>query len=421
MNPLITLCLSSLLGVTFFNSILRSLRHSKEAGLTRLGESSPRFEKYAERWEKHWLEIIGLLTLISGFCQISTISASVLLYQEWFETIQAVGIPVILLSGIAYILLATSLPVVLSEYYADRITFWGLPFADILYRILFPLSFTISAVERLLHLQLSHDDILGNRPSAGDEILTLVEQTRDHELDAEERHFIRSALEFGETITREIMTPRVKMYGLEDTLSIEEAIKEIQDSPYSRFPLFHDDYDEVLGMVHVKDLIHAVALGKMSNPLKELMNPATFVPEAMPISDLLRMMKQNKIHTAIAVDEYGGTAGVVTLEDILEELVGEIEDEHDQEEKAFFEIRTGVFEVDATMPVDEANEELGLNLPEEEEYDTIAGYLLASLGRIPSIGETIATEGGGIRIKEATNRQIQTLTITVPPPQVPEA
>src|SRR5690606_14404314 len=110
------------------------------------------------------------------------------------------------------------------------------------------------------------------------------------------------------------MTPRVRMTGLEDTLTVEEAVKEIQDSPYSRFPMFHEDYDEVLGMVHVKDLLPAIAAGKMENPVKALMKPATFVPESMPISDLLRMMKQRKIHTAIAVDEYGGTAGIVTLE-----------------------------------------------------------------------------------------------------------
>jgi len=412
MNPLLMSCAASLIGVTFFNSLLRSFRHSQDAGFTRLGEISPRFKKNAERWESHWPGIFGMMTLIGGVFQILTIASAVLLYLQLFGEFSALGGAVIVAWGIVYILFATSLPLVLSEYYADRITLFSLPVADLFYRVLFPLSFIITLVERMLHLQLSHNKDTGNRPSAGDEILTLVEQTRDHELDAEERYFIRSALEFGETITREVMTPRVKMFGLEDTLSVEEAVREIQDSPYSRFPLFHDDYDEVLGMVHVKDLIQAIAAGKIKEPLKELMKPATFVPESMPISDLLRMMKQQKIHTAISVDEYGGTAGVVTLEDILEELVGEIEDEHDQEIKAFSEVRAGVFEVDAAMPVDEANEELGLSLPEEEDYDTIAGYLLATLGRIPSEGETIRCDEDEIRVKKATERRIQTLTIT---------
>ncbi|MDA3874306.1 MAG: hemolysin family protein [Kiritimatiellae bacterium] len=411
MNPLLSLCLGCLLGIGILNTLLRSFRHSHEAGLYRLSEKSPHFRRNVERWEKHWLEIIGLMTLIAGTCQITTIGTAFLLYQVWFDQFTLLSAAAMAAYGLAHILLATTLPVVISEYYADRITLRGLPVAAVLYRLLFPLAFLISVVERGLHLHLASDDDKGNRPSAGDEILTLVEQTRDHELDAEERYFIRSALEFGETITREIMTPRVKMFGLEDTLSVTEAVSAIQDSPYSRFPLFHDDYDEVLGMVHVKDLIQAIASGKMENPLKNFMKPATFVPESMPISDLLRMMKQKKIHTAIAVDEYGGTAGVVTLEDILEELVGEIEDEHDQESKSFSKVRDGVFEVEATMSIDEANQEFGLNLPDEEDYDTIAGYILATLGRIPSMGETIHCDKGEIRIKKASPRQIQILTI----------
>jgi CBS domain containing-hemolysin-like protein len=411
MNSLLTFCISCLVGISLFNILIRSFRHSHEAGLYRLGEKSAYFQRNITRWEKHWMEILGLMTLIAGSFQITTIGTAFLLYLEWFETFTPLGCLAMAAYGLSHILLATTLPVVFSEYYADRITLRGLPLADILLRLLFPLAFLVSVVERTLHLHLASEDDQGNRPSAGDEILTLVEQTRDHELDAEERYFIRSALEFGETITREIMTPRVKMFGLEDTLSVEEAVAAIQDSPYSRFPLFHDDYDEVLGMVHVKDLIQAIASGKMADPLKNLMKPATFVPESMPISDLLRMMKQKKIHTAIAVDEYGGTAGVVTLEDILEELVGEIEDEHDQESKNFSKIREGVFEVEATMSIDEANEEFGLNLPDEEDYDTIAGYILATLGRIPSVGETINCDKGEIRIKQASPRQIQTLTI----------
>jgi CBS domain containing-hemolysin-like protein len=202
MNSLLFLYLGTQLGVTFFNTLLRSFRHSKDAGLSRLGEHAPRFEKNADRWEKHWLEIVGLMTLIGGAFQITTITSAVLIYQNLFTAFTPLSAAYIGVTGICYILLATSLPVILSEYYADRITLWGLPIADLVYRVLFPLSFLISAVERMLHLQLAHSKESGNRPSAGDEILTLVEQTRDHELDDEERHFIRSALEFGETITR---------------------------------------------------------------------------------------------------------------------------------------------------------------------------------------------------------------------------
>jgi len=411
MNTLLTLSLGCLFGISFFNTLLRSFRNSHEAGLSRLSGKSAAIAKHITRLDTRWLEVTGLITLLGGICQLTTIASTILLLQPLLESDPGMGWGLGFCYGLVNIVMTYTLPVVLAEHYADRVTLVCLPFVSWLHRILFPFALLISSLERALHLHLGSSQDAGNRPSAGDEILTLVEQTRDYELDDEERDFIRSALEFGETITREIMTPRVKMFGLEDTLTVEEAIAAIQDSPYSRFPLFHEDYDEVLGMIHVKDLIQAVAADQGSSPLTALMKPATFVPESMPISDLLRMMKQKKVHTAIAVDEYGGTAGVVTLEDILEELVGEIEDEHDQEQKNFAKIREGVFEVEATMSIDEANEEFGLDLPEEEDYDTIAGYILATLGRIPAAGERIDCARGEIRIKEASPRQIKTLTI----------
>jgi CBS domain containing-hemolysin-like protein len=414
-NPLIGICIGCLLGTSVFNTLLRSLRHSHEAGFTRLGEKSSTFEKKAELWELRWLGITGLLTLIAGSFQLATIGSAFLLFEQWTEAVTLPALLALAAYGLLHIFVCTSIPVVLAEYYADRITLTGLPVAWFLYRILFPFSLIIYLVEKLLHGQFSAGDDEGNRPSAGDEILTMVEQTRDHELDADERSFIRSALEFGETITREIMTPRVRMKGLEDTLTVREAVKEVHDSPYSRFPMFHEDYDEVLGMIHIKDLIEAVADGQMDAPLRNLMKPATFVPESMPISDLMRMMKQKKIHTAIAVDEYGGTAGVVTLEDILEELVGEIEDEHDEELKAWTEVRSGVYQVEASLSIDEANDAFDLHIPEDEDYDTIAGYLLATWGRIPRVGDTLSTDDGEIRVNAATARQIQTLTITPKP------
>ena len=415
MNPLLGVCLFSLVGASLFNTLLRSLRHSHEAGFTRLGEKSPRFERMSETWEARWLGITGLLTLFAGVCQLATIGSAFLLFDQWTTTTSPLGLAGLAGYSLLNILLSRSVPVVISEYYADRITLRGLPVAWVLYRLLFPLSLLISLVEKVLHFKLASDDDEGNRPSAGDEILTLVEQTRDTELDADERSFIRSALEFGETITREIMTPRVRMIGVEDTLTVREGVTEVHDSPYSRFPMFHEDYDEVLGIIHIKDLIEAVADGQMDAPLKDFMKPATFVPESMPIGDLMRMMKLQKIHTAIAVDEYGGTAGIVSLEDILEELVGEIEDEHDKELKPWSEIRPGVFEVEATLSIDEANEEFDLDIPEDEDYDTVAGYLLATWGKIPQVGDVIKAEQAEIRVKAATPRQIKTLTITPTP------
>ncbi len=412
MKSLILSCIGFLLATGAFNTLLRALRLSAEGGLQRLSEHHPGMASTLKNRERRWPELLATLTLIAGSFQIANIWTSVLIFQHpgfpeagWASPVFVMG----------YILLnvsvTRSLPTILSEHFADRITLLFLPLCGVLTWIFFPLAFAFTFAEKhLIHrLQDKHQE--GNRPSAEDEILTLVEQTRDTELEEEERDFIRSALEFSETITREIMTPRVRMTGLEDTHTVASALKEVQDSPYSRFPLFHDDYDEILGMLHVKDILRAVAREELEAPVTSLMKAATFVPESMPIKDLLQQMKQQKVHTAIAVDEYGGTAGVVTLEDILEELVGEIEDEHDPEERTWRQLAPDQFELEATMPLDEVNEELGLELPEGEDYDSIGGYILQRLGRIPRSGERLAAPGCEIRIQQAISRRIQKLII----------
>lgn len=415
MIPLPVACLLFLLAAGFFNTLLRSLRSSFEAGLSRLADHHPRFDKSRARWEPRWREILSVLTFLAVTAQTGTIWTGVLLFQEMFRGPDVLGFTSVAVFVVLNVTITRTLPGVLMEHYADRITRVFLPVGGALYWMLLPAAMLISGVERLLHLRLAGGPSEGNRPSAEDEILTLVSQSEDQELDEDERDFIRSALEFGETITREIMTPRVRVVALEDTLDVAAALEIVKDSPFSRFPLYHDDIDEILGLVHVKTLLRAVAEGRTGEPLTQHMHPAVFVPESMLINDLLRLMKQKKVHTTIAVDEYGGTAGIVTLEDILEELVGEIEDEHDRETKPYTKIGEGLYQVDASMPLDELNEELGLRLPEREEYDSVGGYLLYTMGRIPATGEVVTAEGCEIRVKEATTRKIQSLVIQPAP------
>ena len=419
MISLPVLCLLTLIAAGLFNTLLRSARSSGEAGLSRLVEKKPKLAKLQNRWERRWPELINLLTLLAVCSQIATIWSAVVLFEETFTATEPLGFLAVGMFTLFNLTVTRTLPGVLTEHYADRITLSFLPVGFLLFWIFYPLVWLISSLERILHLRLAGNNEEGNRPTAEDEILTLVDQTNDHDLDDDEREFIRSALEFGETITREIMTPRVRMQGLEDTLHVADALEIVKDSPYSRFPLYHEDFDEILGMIHVKSLLRAIAEGRTDSPLAEHIHPATFVPESMLINDLLRLMKQNKVHTAIAVDEYGGTAGVVTLEDILEELVGEIEDEHDRESKPYQQIGEGAYQVEASMPLDELNEELGLKLPEREEYDSVAGYLLYTLGRIPNAGEVLQAPGCEIRIQTATARRIQTIILR-PRPETDE-
>ncbi len=207
------------------------------------------------------------------------------------------------------------------------------------------------------------------------------------------------------------MTPRIDAESLEDTLTIEECVSEIKKSSHSRFPIFHETMDHIQGMVHVKDLLRLLSEGKGDGPVIQAVNESTFVPESMPINDLLNLMRTEQIQLAIVVDEYGGTAGLVTIEDIIEELVGEIQDEYDHEEEHIHRLSGGSVILDARTPVDKANKLLDLTIPEKEEYDSIGGYVFHVMGKIPRPGEVLDNDAYTITIQTANSHRLHTVRI----------
>lgn len=392
---------------------LRSLRFSEEAGLARLAEKFPKAEKRIRRWTsaRRFPRILATTSFMAGVFQVLAVWLAAESMRQIPDGAHVRAVSWIIGFTVGFILLTRFLPAVLASHYADRISLMLLSPMGWLANLSYPLSWTLATFENRLDQQLASKTDEGHRPTAGDEILTLVDQSEEHELEAEEKEIIRSVFEFGDTIIREIMTPRVNMTGLEDNLTVGEAVNEIKDTPFSRFPVFHEDFDEIRGMIHVKNLIRAMSANSDDQPIVDFMISLMFVPESMPINDLLQLMKANKVQTAIAVDEYGGTAGVVTIEDILEELVGEIEDEHDPVQERFKRLAYGAYLVEASVPVDEINEELGFSIPEAEEYDSVGGYLLFAMGRIPRKGEHVDLDSMRIHVHAATPRKVGQLVL----------
>jgi putative hemolysin len=208
-------------------------------------------------------------------------------------------------------------------------------------------------------------------------------------IEKEEREMLFSVLEFGDTLTREIMTPRVDVVLIEDTRTLDEAMKIFNESGFSRLPVYHDSVDNIIGILNIKDVFSTVFSGKRNISIKELMYDPFFVPETKKIDELLKELQVRKIQIAIVLDEYGSFDGIVTVEDILEELVGDILDEFDQEEPEIQKIGENTFLVNAKMWVDDLNDELDINLPMHESYETIGGLLIDRLGHIPHPGESV--------------------------------
>ena len=202
-------------------------------------------------------------------------------------------------------------------------------------------------------------------------------------IEKDEQEMLYSVLEFGDTTAREIMTPRVDVILMEDTVSFEDAIRIFNETGFSRIPVYHEQIDNIIGVLNVKDIFAAMITRRKDATISEVMYDPMFVPETKKIDDLLKELQVHRVQMAVVIDEYSSFIGIVTVEDILEELVGDIMDEYDTEEPDVQEIAPGVFVVDAQMWIEDANEWIGISLPEDESYETIGGLLIDRLGHLP--------------------------------------
>lgn len=202
-------------------------------------------------------------------------------------------------------------------------------------------------------------------------------------IEPDEQDMLYSVLEFGDTTAREIMTPRVNVIVMEDTLTFEEAIRIFNETGFSRIPVYHGQIDNITGILNVKDVFSAMVSHRKESTIGELMYDPMFVPETKKIDDLLKELRVHRVQMAVVIDEYSSFVGIVTVEDILEELVGDILDEFDKDEPGVQELAPGVHVVDGQMWVEEINETMGLGLPVSEAYDTVGGLIIDRLGHIP--------------------------------------
>ncbi len=400
--------LLALLAAGFWSVLFATFRETGNAGIIRLIEKRPEAKERLEYWATRW----NLLRTTLRFCLTLFEIAAVGFALTTFPRNNPLEWAALLLSmTLLYMVFIRVIPFVLAESYADRLSLAFLPLVACVTRLLTPLVWPVYAMERGLLARVLSSSDEEDRPSAEDEIMTLVEQTDADELEEEERDIIRSVFEFGETVVREIMTPRVDIEGLKDDATVDECIDKVKHSRHSRFPVYKETIDNVLGLIHVKDLLRLVAQEQESRSVADITKKMSIVPETMPINDLLKQMQVQNFQMAVVVDEYGGTAGIVCMEDIIEELVGEIRDEYDLAEKEIQKRPDGSVLVKASLAVDDLNEELGLGIPKSDEYDSIGGYVISELGTIPKVGDTLSTGDLEITVQNATPRRIHTLLI----------
>ncbi len=234
--------------------------------------------------------------------------------------------------------------------------------------------------------------------------------TASGELEPEEREYLNNVFDFGDRVAREVMVPRPDIEALRVDLPLAEMVDAAVFGRYTRYPVYEEDLDHVLGVVHVKDLLRAARENPDDFDVRPIIRDCLVVPENKPIEQILREFQQRKLQMAIVIDEWGSVEGLITIEDVLEEIVGEIQDEFDEGEAAIEEIGDGVYAVDGRIPITEVNEYFELDLPHED-FDTIGGYVLGSLGRPPEPGDTVEADGITLHVKSVDGPRVSMLTL----------
>jgi CBS domain containing-hemolysin-like protein len=226
----------------------------------------------------------------------------------------------------------------------------------------------------------------------------------------EDGRLLRSVVDFGDTLVREVMTPRPDVVAIRAEATIDELRALVREQEYSRLPVFRENLDNILGLVVVKDLIQLREPMSGAAHVTDLMRPAAFVPETKRVADLLREFQQRRFQLAMVVDEYGGIAGLVTVEDLVEELVGEIRDEYDLEAEPIVQEPDGAFVFSAKVAIEEMTDRLGITI-EDEGFETVGGYVLTRAGRVPATGERLDADGLEIEVLEAERRRIHKVRV----------
>ena len=258
-------------------------------------------------------------------------------------------------------------------------------------------------------------DVFSDDPQNRQDIKVILREAAERSIvDSDTLNILEGALQVSEMQVRDIMIPRSQMVSIQVNAPIQDYLPQIIESAHSRFPVMGEGQDEVLGIMLAKDLLPLILNDNREEfRLKEILRPTTFVPESKRLNVLLREFRATRNHMAIVVDEFGGVAGLVTIEDVLEQIVGEIEDEHDfdEEDSNIKEVEDGIIMVKALTPVEDFNEHFGARFSDDE-FDTIGGIVIHHFGRVPECNESIRIEGWQFKVVNGTSRQINLLEVT---------
>ncbi len=321
--------------------------------------------------------------------------------EDWSTTISTIVMTLMVLT------FGEIIPKSLAKLMPERFTMFATPLISFLVIVFTPFSFLFKQLQSLLGKLAKNDDEQG---MTEEELVSIIEEAEESgDIDEDESTLIKSAIEFNELEVGDIFTPRIDITAVRSDITKEQLAKEFSESGYSRLPIYEDDLDNIIGIVYYKDFF--TTSFKQSTPISEIIKPVMYVTKTQKISDLLRDLQEKQLHLAVVTDEYGSTAGIVTLEDILEEIVGEIWDEHDEIIEEIKEIDDKEYIVSGMANLEKLFDTLDMELDEEMDALTVNGWAMDILGRIPEEGDSFEVGGLTVRVLKMDGRRIENLHI----------
>ena len=390
-------------------------RHDLEEICRRRGRS----ERFSQVLRLHETVALGIEMLAILFAVLAVIAGYLWVVQRWQVAAGDTWLALLTTSLVLGLVLAASstwIPWAASRVFAEGFIFHTWPLWQVLASLAAPLVWIAKLLDVALHRIAGRTPQTVDEETIEEEIRAIVtEGHREGLLEEDAREMIEGVIELGDADVSEIMTPRTDMHMLKVDMPWDDVLANIIETGHTRIPVYDKNRDDIIGVLYSKDLLPELATGDGSSrtPLRELIRKPVFVPQTMPVDDLLQLLQQLRTHIALVLDEYGGVAGLVTIEDVLEEIVGEIVDEYDDEVAQEIErIDQDTCEALGRTHVDEINDAMNLDLPDGGDFDTIGGFVFTELGHVPLPGETLVwQEKVRIQVLEATKRRVDRVKI----------
>lgn len=411
----------------FFFLILSGVFSSSETAFTAINrirlkrqyeKEKPKQTETVERLIDQPSKLITAILIGNNFCNVACSALATTIIIDLFRQLNvnnlAIIMPIItVLVTILLLIFGEITPKTLALKQPERFSVVASKFISPMIILLSPVIAVFELFNKLINKILKSEATISKKSLSIDELKLMLDISHDDGVIEDDKNkMLTSIFEFSDTIVREIMTPRTDAICIADTASVQNAIEIIINEGHSRVPVYEEKMDNIVGIIYAKDLLN-VSKESLTGNLRRFMRDAVFIPEYKMVDDLLQQMKNSKLHMAIVVDEHGGMSGLVTLEDIIEEILGEIQDEYDQDEKKeVIEISQNKFDVDAKINIRDLEDILDIEFPDDEDFDTLGGLVLSLKGSFPSKNEIITFKNIEILVKEIKKRRILRLEIT---------